>query len=139
MCYNYPINLGHRGFYMKIIETTGFLIKFSVDNKNNDFSVIDFVHKINYGGGSMYQKFKKNVSESLSQDLKNIKDFDFFATDTLSDNFNFTLISSDFEQAKKLSKILANLVKELSLSNQKVQVSIERKFIAEELCIEFGV
>ncbi len=125
---------------MNIIETTGFVIKFKIEEiKNSDFKILDFFKKVNYGGGSFYQKFKNSCSEDLHEELKEIKDFDFYMKESLSFNFQIIFVGEDFEKAHKLSKVITKLVKELTGTTEKVQVSIEKTFVAQSLCLEFGV
>lgn len=125
---------------MNIIETTGFVIKFKIEEvKNHDFNILDFFKKVNYGSGSFYQKFKNSCSKDLHEELKAIKDYDFYMMESLSFNFQIVFVGDDFEKAHKLSKVITKLVKELTSTTEKVQVSIERTFVAQNLCLEFGV
>lgn len=122
---------------MKIIEITGFIIQFSFDI--NQPALFDLSKKINYGGGSIYQKFKNTTPENIHEDLKSIKDINFFMSETNCQSFKFTVIEKDFEKVRHFSKVIAKLFKEIHSFKETVNVEIEQKMVVTETALQFNI
>lgn len=122
---------------MKIIEITGFIIQFSFDI--NQPAVFDLSKKINYSGGSIYQKFKNTTPKNIHEDLKSIKDINFFMSETNCQSFKFTVIEKDFEKVSHFSKVIAKLFKEIHSFKETVNVEIEQKMVVTETALQFNI
>lgn len=122
---------------MKIIEITGFFVKFSFDI--NQPAIFDLSKKINYGGGSIYQKFKNITPDTLHEDLKSIKDVDFFMTETMVQSFKFTVIEQDFEKVRHFSKVIVKLFKEIHGVKDPVNFEIEQKMVVTDTALQFNI
>lgn len=122
---------------MKIIEITGFVVSFSLDT--NKSTIPELSKKINYGGGSLYQKFKSTTSEKIHEELKSIKDVDFYMNETISQSFKFTVVEKEFETVRKFAKVITKLFKEIHGFNSDVNVVIEQTMLVTEVALEFKI
>lgn len=122
---------------MKIIEITGFVVSFSLDT--NKSTIPELSKKINYGGGSLYQKFKSTTSEKIHEELKSIKDVDFYMNETISQSFKFTVVEKEFETVRKFAKVITKLFKEIHDFNSDVNVVIEQTMLVTEVALEFKI
>jgi hypothetical protein len=122
---------------MNIIEITGFVICFSFNP--NESSVSCLSQKINYGNGSIYQKFKKSTPSTMHENLKSIKEVNFFMADTFSQSFKFTVVEKDFETARHFAKVMVNLLKEIHHFKEEVVVEIEQVMIVSEMALKFKI
>lgn len=116
---------------IKEIEVTGFQIHMNLNGQER--SKLFSVEKFNYGGGSLFQKFKHHVPKGIAERLKVFKDLDIYVSDGLSSSFVFTLVGSDKNTAVELAYCLSEIVAHVHDFHDVVNVSIVKRFIAEEV------
>jgi hypothetical protein len=116
---------------IKEIEVTGFQIKFKLDGVTR--SNLLTVEKFNYGGGSLFQKFKSHVPEVMANRLKEFKDLDIYVSDGLTTDFTFTLVGGQKDIAVALAYSLSEIVAHVHDYHETVNVTIIKRFVAEEV------
>lgn len=115
---------------MKNSEKTVFLINFQIKNVYPLFSF----EKFNLAVGSLYQKYKNNVSPELFDTLKSFENFDIRLIKPKSNLFKFILVGDI--ASEKVNEIALNIVKfakEIHKSKDNVELCISRHVLPEEL------
>lgn len=114
----------------KIVEVYSFTFSFKlpIEHKDNSFSI----HKFNYGGGSLYQKFKNKVNSNLYDSLKSLKYVDLYIKENLSDNnFSFIVMTENEYQAHNVARIMLDICK--NVHNIEIEERIPVEFVRSAL------
>lgn len=116
---------------LKITEITGFRIEFTLPLEGLRDKIFT-TEGFNYGGGSLYQKFKNKVPESLHSAIKSLNDSNVFVMDAMDGNFSFAYHGRNHDKSEEVAKILVSMCKHVHNIDTEVQVKISKRMTVEE-------